>query len=369
VAVIPALAMLALLLLGARSAPAQDTRAETIREQQAGKQKVIAPPTRNRAEVLIDRLEDWGIFTGQPQGLYPWVGSVFPGGGIAAGAGVRTSFGDDGAVNLFGGSSLERFWHAGGSVELPTLVEGRARVTLSGRYTEAPDVTHHGVGNDTSKADVAYYGYRPAAGEARLDFDALTYVSVGGGVTYLHIRTSPGRTSPSIEQRFPTAAVAGLVADAIDYIKTSARATVDWRLPVGYSGSGGLYRVQFDDYHDGDGGAHSFHSVEAEVRQLIPVLRANWVLAIGGLATVTDVDEGRVIPYFMLPSLGGGATLRGYPDFRFRDRHRLLMNAELRWTRHDSWTWHFSTTRGRWHPVAATWTSMGCTTPTASGCE
>ena len=26
------------------------------------------------------------------------------------------------------------------------------------------------------------------------------------------------------------------------------------------------------------------------------------------------------------------ATLRGYPNFRFRDRNRLLMTAELRWT-------------------------------------
>ena len=34
----------------------------------------------------------------------------------------------------------------------------------------------------------------------------------------------------------------------------------------------------------------------------------------------------------MLPSLGGGAPLRGYQDFRFRDRNRLLMNAEFRWT-------------------------------------
>ena len=66
--------------------------------------------------------------------------------------------------------------------------------------------------------------------------------------------------------------------------------------------------------------------------QLIPILRANWVIALRGLATVTDIDDTSVVPYFMLPALGGGKTLRGYPDFRFRDRHRLLMNAELRWT-------------------------------------
>ena len=77
---------------------------------------------------------------------------------------------------------------------------------------------------------------------------------------------------------------------------------------------------------------YSFKSVEAEVVQLIPILRANWVIALRGLATLTDISDASVVPYFLLPALGGGATLRGYPDFRFRDRNRLLMNAEVRWT-------------------------------------
>jgi outer membrane protein assembly factor BamA len=101
---------------------------------------------------------------------------------------------------------------------------------------------------------------------------------------------------------------------------------------LGYSGTGGLYRVQFDDYRQRDNGTHSFRSVEAEARQLIPLLRANWVIAVRALATVTDVDDANAVPYFMLPSLGGGNSLRGYSNFRFRDRNRLLMNAELRWT-------------------------------------
>jgi hypothetical protein len=33
----------------------------------------------------------------------------------------------------------------------------------------------------------------------------------------------------------------------------------------------------------------------------------------------------------MLPSLGGHA-LRGYSDWRFRDRNRLLLSGEYRWT-------------------------------------
>ena len=37
------------------------------------------------------------------------------------------------------------------------------------------------------------------------------------------------------------------------------------------------------------------------------------------------------VPYFLLPSLGSGSTLRGYSSWRFRDRHSLLMSGEFRW--------------------------------------
>jgi len=37
------------------------------------------------------------------------------------------------------------------------------------------------------------------------------------------------------------------------------------------------------------------------------------------------------VPFYLLPSLGGSNSLRGYLDYRFRDRDMLLMNAEYRW--------------------------------------
>ena len=43
------------------------------------------------------------------------------------------------------------------------------------------------------------------------------------------------------------------------------------------------------------------------------------------------LNDNGLIPYFMLPSLGSGSTLRGYSSYRFRDRHSMLMNAEFRW--------------------------------------
>jgi len=45
----------------------------------------------------------------------------------------------------------------------------------------------------------------------------------------------------------------------------------------------------------------------------------------------TTLDDDKTVPFFLLPSLGGGSSLRGYSGWRFRDRHSLLMSGEFRW--------------------------------------
>ena len=313
-------------------ASAQENRAEVIRQEQATRSQQLQPPQSNGVERLLDRLEDWGFIGGEPRGFYPWFGSVYPGGGFAAGAGVRKPFGDDGALNVFGGYSVSTFARAQADLALPTFWSNRARVTVSGRYVDAPDVKYYGVGNSSLDEDKTFFGYTPKTGGARLDIEVSRYFTVGGGVDYDHVDLSTGKTAPSIQQGFSPANTPGLGLSKVSYINSTARAAYDWRRPPGYSGHGGLYRVEFDDFHERDNDLYSFKSLEGEALQLIPILRANWVIALRGVVTLTDIGDTTVVPYFMLPALGGGTTLRGYPDFRFRDRNRLLMNAELRWT-------------------------------------
>ena len=54
------------------------------------------------------------------------------------------------------------------------------------------------------------------------------------------------------------------------------------------------------------------------------------MLSFHGLATTTDLKGDQQIPYFMQPPLGGGSSLRGFSSWRFRDRHSLLLQTELR---------------------------------------
>ena len=309
-----------------------ETRTEIIRQEQADKLRTVTPPELSRAEKIVRRLEDWGLLTGEPRGVYPVLDSVYPGGGFAAGLGARKPFGDDGAISVIGAYSINSFWRAQTDVSLPSFASNRGRVSLTAGYLDAPDVKYYGIGQNSNKDDKTFFGYTPFGGGGRLDFDVSRYLSVGGGVKYLDIETDSGASGPSIDDRFSPADTPGLELDQFKYVNSTARAVFDWRSRLGYAGSGGRYRVQFDDFRENDNDQYSFRSLEAEVVQMIPLMRANWVIALRGLTTVTDIDDTEAVPYFMLPSLGGGTTLRGYPDFRFRDRNRLVMNAELRWT-------------------------------------
>jgi hypothetical protein len=320
------------LVVSQGQAIAQETRTEIIRQEQADKLLTVTPPEPNRAEKIVSRLEGWGLLTGEPRGVYPLVDSVYPGGGFAAGLGARKPFADDGAISAIGAYSINSFWRAQTDVTLPSFASNRGRVSLTAGYLNAPDVAYYGIGQDSDKDHKTFFGYTPLEGGGRLDFDVSRSFSVGGGVNYIDVKTDSSVTGPSIEVRFSPGDSPGLERDQFKYVNSTARAVVDWRRQLGYAGSGGRYRLQFDDFRERDNQHYSFRSFEAEVTQLIPLMRANWVIALRGLTTITDIDDTEAIPYFMLPSLGGGKTLRGFPDFRFRDRQRLVMNAELRWT-------------------------------------
>ena len=74
---------------------------------------------------------------------------------------------------------------------------------------------------------------------------------------------------------------------------------------------------------------YDFDRVDATLIQHVPVLRETWVLSFRGDMKTTLGDDS--VPYFLLPSLGSGSTLRAYHSWRFRDRHSLLMSGEFRW--------------------------------------
>ena len=107
---------------------------------------------------------------------------------------------------------------------------------------------------------------------------------------------------------------------------------LDWRPSSSYARRGGFWRATWSNYAQQAGTGSAFRLFEAEASQLIPILRESWIIALRARLTTTDTDPGNEVPFYLLPSLGGGSSIRGYHSWRFRDRNALLLNAEYRWT-------------------------------------
>ena len=312
------------------SSPAQETREREHAEAQAAKASTLVPPSPNVAERGLRRLKSLGLFTPVREGFYPEVTSVHPGGWLAFGGGYRYPVGDRGTFSVSSAWSLRAYRSVEAGVVLPGTLADGLTLEVQGRWMDAPTIDFHGVGNETRTEDGTTYGYRPTTLGATLTSEPAPTFTFGGGVELLVI--DPVRTAAPL----PVTATAGGTVPGLGaaprYVRARGFARLDQRLAPGYTGRGGLYRVEVQESADRSGADLSFRSVEAEVMQLVPILRANWVIALRGLATVTDTGPTGAVPFYLMPSLGGSDALRGYPSFRFVGRHRMLMAAEVRWT-------------------------------------
>ncbi len=308
------------------------SRAEEQTQFQARKALSLQPLEGNRAEQILLRVEDSGLigFAG-PRGLYPWFGSVLGGGGVSVGGGYQFTFADDGSANFLAGWSFKNYKLLQSNLIVPSLAGGHIKPRLDVKWIDAPKVSFYGLGNESSKDSKTSYLYRPARLGGTLSLDITRWLSVGGGGDYLDVQTGPGHLDTSIEQIFTPDKVPGL-GQRVSYGVARAFVAIDWRTSPSYTRRGGLYRFDWASYMQKGGGPYSFQQFDADLRQFVPLLRENWVLVFRGLVSMTSTNGTDEVPYFMMPYLGSGETLRAFQNRRFRDRNSLLLQAEYRWT-------------------------------------
>ena len=325
---LPTLATCALTLaamLTAAPAGAQDTRAETIAVKQAEKAKTSAPYQPSGFEKVFAKLEE--NFASPPNGFYPQVGTIPMGGGFSGGVGYRRFFGPQAIFDLRAAYSIKGYQQYEAVVRAPW--DGRGRVVLEafGRYLDAPQVAYFGIG--MQDAERTNFRLKRLHGGGRVEFRPTWWTRLNGELGYDDLETLSGKGSrPSIETIYPPAITPGLFED-LAIVRGHAMAAIDWRTSPGYSRKGGFYGATLDTYSD-RGDIYSFEVLTAEAIQHLPILRQNWVLSFRGRME-TVVDDNDIVPFFALPQLGSGRTLRGYETGRFRDRHSILTSAEFRW--------------------------------------
>jgi len=313
------------LSLVADSASGQ-SRADEIAQKQAEKSKQLAPNTPTAPERALTWFEDH--FT-DPNTAYLTFGSIYPTGGFAPGVAVRRAIGHA-RLNFGGAYSIRNYKLAHAALRFPELAGNKLELETHARWIDATQVPFYSLGNESSKDDRVNYGLRSLDLGGSATFKPVRWYSIGAGISsrQLENREGVGR-HPSIETRHSASTAPGLFAEP-RYRRATAFTAIDWRESPGYTRRGGFYAVTLEEFRDSDD-RFTFRVAEADLRQYIPVLKEHWVIALRALVQTTDLDNGQLIPYFLMPSLGGANSLRGYGDFRFQDRHLMLLSAEYRW--------------------------------------
>jgi hypothetical protein len=161
------------------------------------------------------------------------------------------------------------------------------------------------------------------------------------------IRRGRSSTLPSIETQFSDADAPGLTQQPNF---TRYEAAVRLELPAGdfdAVNQGGDVRAAHSYYSDGGLDRYSFRRWDIEGRQRFTVLGPLRRLTLHGQLSTTMTSAGHDVPFYFMPTLGGLplpegpiehaigsdgtlATLRGFTNYRFRDRNVLLLQAEYR---------------------------------------
>jgi surface antigen Omp85-like protein len=321
--------VIALALVSAGPIRAQEpaSRAEEQARQQQEKARALAPYRQNWIERQIFKIEQAGGF-GAARGPFAAFGDIKTGSGFALGPAYGRTF-DSGAIFVAKGAySIRNFKMAQVAVSAP-LASGRLRLSGRARWQDAPVLAVYALGTSPSTARADYAETKTeVSGEAALR--PVRFLRFGAGVGFERFLTGSADSSsnPSVQALFGT--IPGLDADP-DYLHSKASMALDSRDGDGYSRRGSHLRAVLHDYRQQNTGPYSFRRVDGTAEQYVPILHGNNVLYFGLQASTTSVANGNVVPFFLMPYLGGGSDLRGYNNYRFRDRHSLLFTAEYRW--------------------------------------
>ena len=322
----PAL-VIALIVILPSAAVGQETREAAIAAEQRDKAARAAPHQRHWAEQLVLTLRQ--MIVEQPSGVYPYFDSVYSGGGFTLGAGYRQFTGDRTHLNIAGLYSLSGYKLIEASVISPGHWSGWLDIRGAAGARDATQVAYYGLGID-SPAD-ANTGFRMKQDYAGGEFTARPrpWLLLSAGAAYEdYTLMDPTDQSIPVDDAYGPETAPGVGANPA-YLHSIVSAAIDSRPAADYARRGALYKITRHDFADRDH-TYSFSRVEAEIVHHIPVLRENWVFSVRGRLESTLGDDD-LVPYFLLPALGSGSTLRGYSSWRFRDRHAALVSGEWRW--------------------------------------
>ena len=312
--------------------PAEDTRAAALRAAREKKQQETAPPEPNALERGLRAFERGGVPLITRDGLYAKLGSLTTGSGFAYGAGYRSHrfFDRDAGLDLWAGATMTQYWAAQARLQLPLAPDGRIVMNTYWRRHDYPQEDFFGIGPDSVRANHTTFRTLATTVGARVNGRLVGPLAVGGGFEYLNPSVGDGKDKkvPPIGDVFDDATAPGLDSQP-DFVRSLAFVDVDWRSPRN-ARRGGWYRAEYSHYEDRDQNLYSFDRFDLDARQFFSVLSERRIFVARAFVSTSHTPGDQTMPFYLMPSLGGNDSLRGFREYRFRGPHALMLQGEYR---------------------------------------
>lgn len=316
----------------AQGAAAPATRAELLRQERERKSRQVEPYEQNTLEWAMHLGEERIVPLLRRDGLYARAGSLTTGSGFAYGGGFRDRALLDGRgfFDAWAAGSLKKYWTIDAQAGYPFARGDRVLALGRFRTFRYPAEEFFGIGPSSLRADQVAYALDGVVGGAQIRVQPTKPFSIGAGVEYTQWTVGAGAsdTLRSIEHVFDPATAPGLLREHA-FTRVLGHFTYDSRQPLN-ARKGGYYRLDVSRFHDRRGDSQTFTRADVDLRQYVSVLAERRVFAARLRVSTSDANELEQIPFFLLPSLGGNDTLRGFRAHRFRGAHALLLQGEYR---------------------------------------
>ena len=374
------LRVLLILLACISSANAQETSTEPTEATQATEDRIVdgRPPlyTFKRAINPLTWLE-WGakpIFSSAENGFAKRLMERRPTGPDNKTAGVRFGLDGIGAGSGFGPSVT--FFHKdlfgrGVEVEVP-LVYTYNRYQLYQANVAVPVLKQHFVdrlsfdvvteyrsrarddlfltGNDSPLGVES--AVRTVTRGVALGFSAQISNTWRSGLheTYRNVGVTEPLRGASAQERFAAFGIPGLATGAV-LRGTALTIDHDTKDQPRMAAKGGVEHLEVSLNESISRGDFAYWKYHFDFQHFFPLTTdRRTVLAFRGLAETNQTKGGSQIPWFDMPVLGSWDTLRGFENFRFRDKSAVAFSAEYRYRVWRQMDWGFFVDQGQVAP-------------------
>jgi hypothetical protein len=260
-------------------------------------------------------------------------GGIKQGSGAAAGPALSHEFADGSYAQLKGVYSIRQFKLLQARYDSRPFFGRRSIVSTRLRWQDAPELSLYRLGPESPRGR-AEFSERKAEWSGFLRTTVARRISVTVGSGFERYATDGGWINETEDERLDVVPQTPGLGSRPWFVHSYAGVAQDTRLSPGFSRTGRLLSATVHDYHDAHDGAASFLRFELAASQHIPTFARRGAVGIGAFAWLSHTGDGSYVPFFLMPTLGGGDFLEGYPSYRLRDRQALDLRAEYAWAIH-----------------------------------